>query len=130
VPEFERRLTLDLQAVRRPDGKSLSADVRAPRTMYREVRGDAPDLMVYFGNVAWRSAGTIGYNTLFLEENDTGPDDSVHSFEGVYVVADPSQGAGTRGRDEQLIDIGPTVLSMMGLPNPPDVQGREIARFL
>jgi predicted AlkP superfamily phosphohydrolase/phosphomutase len=129
VASFEARLSQELAAVKRPDGQPLGSDARVPREMYREVRGDAPDLMVYFGNVSWRSAGTIGYDTLFLEENDTGPDDSVHSFDGIYVVRDPARGAGARGPEEKLIDIGPTVLSMMGAPVPSDVQGRPIARF-
>jgi len=130
VPEFEARLTRELQAVHRPDGQPLGVDARIPAKIYHEVRGDAPDLMVYFGNVTWRSAGTIGYETLFLEENDTGPDDSVHSFEGIYVVDRPRSGAGTIGPTENLIDIGPTVLSMLGVPTPPEVQGRPIARFV
>ena len=129
LPEFERKLTADLKGVHAPDGTSLNADVRVPAVVYREVRGDSPDLMVYFGNVAWRSAGTIGYDTLFLAENDTGPDDSVHSFDGIYLVTDPAMGAGMPGPVEKLIDVGPTILAMMGQPVPTEVQGRPIARF-
>jgi predicted AlkP superfamily phosphohydrolase/phosphomutase len=130
VPKFEAQLSADLKALRRPDGSSLEADPRPPRELYREVRGDAPDLMVYFGNAAWRSAGTVGYDTLFLSENDTGPDDSVHSFDGIYCVASPKAGAGAEGPKEKLIDIGPTVLAMMGVEVPANVQGRVISRFL
>ncbi len=129
MADFESRLTRELKEVRRPDGQPLGVDARAPAKIYREVRGDAPDLMVYFGNATWRSAGTIGYDTLFLDENDTGPDDSVHSFEGIYVVDRPQVGAGVLGPTENLIDIGPTILSLMGVPVPPEVQGRPIARF-
>jgi predicted AlkP superfamily phosphohydrolase/phosphomutase len=129
VPKFEAELGDGLRAIRRPDGASLEADVKTPRAVYREVRGDAPDLMVYFGKVDWRSAGTVGYDTLFLAENDTGPDDSVHSFDGLYSITDPKVGAGTRGPTEKLIDIGPTVLSLMGVEVPSNVQGRPIERF-
>ena len=129
VPEFESRFTRELETVRRPDGQPLGVDARIPGKIYREVRGDAPDLMIYFGNATWRSAGTIGYNSLFLDENDTGPDDSVHSFDGIYVVDRPRDGAGVLGPTENLIDIGPTILSLMGVPIPADVQGRPIARF-
>jgi predicted AlkP superfamily phosphohydrolase/phosphomutase len=127
--ELESRLTRELQGVRRPDGHPLGADVRAPQNIYREVRGDPPDLIVYLGDVAWRSAGTVGYGSLFLTENDTGPDDSVHSFDGIYVVDRPQSGAGTVGPPQQIIDIGPSILSMMGVPVPPGLQGRSIARF-
>ena len=129
VPKFEERLTRELQAIRRPDGSSMGVDVRLPRNIYREVRGDAPDLMVYFGDAAWRSAGTVGYPTLYLAENDTGPDDSVHSFQGVYSMSGCASGAGTRGPDEKIIDIGPTLLDILGVDVPSDVQGRPIAHL-
>ena len=129
VPAFEERLRKDLEAVRRPDGQPLGSDVRSPHKVYREVRGDAPDLMVYFGKVDWRSAGTIGYDTLFLEENDTGPDDSVHSFEGIYAISGPGVEGTGPGPTEKLIDIGPSVLAYMGQPIPKSVQGTPIARF-
>lgn len=130
VPAFEEQLRQELTEVRRPDGQLLGSDVRSPHRVYKEVRGDAPDLMVYFGKVDWRSAGTIGYSSLFLEENDTGPDDSVHSFEGIYAV----QGAGLEakgpGPTERLIDIGPTVLAFMGQDIPKSVQGKPIGRLV
>lgn len=130
VASFSEQLVRELGEVRRPDGQPLGSDVRVPKAIYRHVNGDAPDMMAYFGNVSWRSAGTLGHHTLFLQENDTGPDDAVHSFDGVYVVVDPPKGAGTRGETRDLIDIGPTMLSYFGLPIPPSVQGRPIEGFL
>jgi len=129
LPAFEARLTKELQGVRRPDGAPLGVDVRRPKDIYRSVQGDAPDLMVYFGDVAWRSIGTVGYPTLFIEENDTGPDDAVHSFEGIYSISDPVEGRGQRGPVEKLMDIAPTVLTLLGAPVPPEMQGRAIAAF-
>ncbi len=130
IPEFIQRLRSELGEIRRPDGKLLGAEVKVPREIYREVNGDAPDLMVYFGRVAWRSAGTIGYSSLFLEENDTGPDDAVHSFDGIYVVVDPPEHRPSPGSLQNLIDVAPTILQYFGLPIPEAVQGRPIPRFL
>ncbi|MGI0071507.1 MAG: alkaline phosphatase family protein [Thermoplasmata archaeon] len=129
VPVFEAGLRRELAEVRRPDGELLGVEVRSPRDAYREVRGDAPDLMVYFGNVAWRSAGTLGHDSLFLAENDTGPDDAVHSFDGIYSVSGPATGAGTRGPTERILDVAPTLLTLMGQPVPAQLQGRVIERF-
>jgi predicted AlkP superfamily phosphohydrolase/phosphomutase len=67
---------------------------------------------------------------LFLEENDTGPDDAVHSFDGVYCVVDPPKGAGAPGPTRDLIDIGPTLLSYFGMPVPSSLQGKPIPEFL
>ncbi len=131
VPEFVRQLTQELGAIRRPDGQPLGSDVRVPAEIYRSVNGDAPDLMVYFGDVAWRSAGTVGYDTLFLQENDTGPDDAVHSFDGIYAVTGPPEGAApSRGPPRRLIDVGPTLLAYFGLPAAPNAQGEPIPGFL
>ena len=48
--------------------------------------------MVYFDDLYWRSAGTLGWGTKFLLENDTGPDDAVHAQEGMYILYDPRDG--------------------------------------
>lgn len=130
VPTFQRRMVEELNAVRTPRGEPLGADVRVPQAIYREVRGDAPDLMVYFGGLRWRSAGTVGHSTLFLSENDSGPDDSVHSFEGIYVVVDPPSGALGHGSAISLIDIGPTILKAFGLPLPSSLQGVPVPGLL
>ncbi len=127
---FLRQLTDDLRAIRRPDGAPLGADIRAPQEVYHEVHGDAPDLMVYFGDLTWRSSGTLGHRTLFLEENDTGPDDSVHSFDGVYLVMNPETGSTGPGPPASLIDIAPTFLSYYGIPLAPRIQGKSLPGFL
>jgi predicted AlkP superfamily phosphohydrolase/phosphomutase len=130
LTSFKERLVEDLRAIRLPNGTSLRADVRDPARIYRTTTGDAPDLMVYFDDLRWRSAGTVGHPDLFLPENDTGPDDSVHSFEGVYAVGSPPEGTEGPAAPQSMIDIGPTILAKFGLPIPADVQGRPIDRFL
>ncbi|MGI0156378.1 MAG: alkaline phosphatase family protein, partial [Thermoplasmata archaeon] len=129
VPGFEARLREEFRAIRGPDGASLNVDPRSPREIYREVRGDAPDLLVYFGDLRWRAVGTVGHDSLFVEENDKGPDDAVHSFDGVYAVTGPREGVGARGPTERIIDIAPTILDLMGVPVPSRIQGRRIERF-
>jgi predicted AlkP superfamily phosphohydrolase/phosphomutase len=126
VEAFCQQLRRELAEVRRPDGALLGSEVKIPREIYRQVNGDAPDLMAYFGDVAWRSAGTIGYGRLFIDENDTGPDDAVHSFHGIYAAVGSNGAKGRRGPDQQLIDVAPTVLQYFGMPVPPTVQGRPI----
>ena len=127
---FTEQLTRELEQVRRPDGELLGAEVKLPRNVYRQTNGDAPDMMAYFGDVAWRSAGTLGYGSLFIQENDTGPDDAVHSFDGIYMVVDPRHGAGAPGAPHDLIDVAPTLLSYFGVPIPPNVQGKVIPDLL
>jgi predicted AlkP superfamily phosphohydrolase/phosphomutase len=98
--------------------------------VYRQVNGDAPDLMVYFDDLHWRSAGTLGHPTLLLDENDTGPDDAVHGWNGIFVLADPARPAGAAIAQQSILDVTPTLLSLLGLPIPDHVQGRPIAAAL
>lgn len=126
IPAMTQRITKQLGEVTLPDGSPLRPDVRAPAKIYREVVGDAPDLMVYFADLKWRSAGTLGHGGLFLSENDTGPDDSVHSFNGVFLMAEPGRAPQGKIADQSIIDIGPTILHRMGVAAPPKVQGRPI----
>ena len=110
------QLADDLKNVRTPDGRTMGVEFHVPSELYPEVKGDAPDTIVYFGNLSWRSAGTVGHGRWYLEENDTGPDDAVHDWDGIYVLYDP-QGRIVRGnRRAEIYDVAPTILKIMGLP--------------
>jgi predicted AlkP superfamily phosphohydrolase/phosphomutase len=126
VTPTTERLFRELSEVQLPTGGGLRPEIKIPAKIYREVRGDAPDLMVYFANLKWRSAGTLGHGSLFLEENDTGPDDSVHSFEGIYMMSPPAPSAVGPAGPQKIQDIGATILTRMGQPLPPKMQGRPI----
>ncbi len=130
LPALQERLVRELTALRGPDGTPLRVDVLDPKVIYREVRGDPPDLMFYFGELRWRSAGTLGHPTLFLKENDTGPDDAVHGFDGVFLLYDPRRPEGRDIGPQKILDVMPTLLHLMGEEIPPKVQGRVMDPFL
>ena len=81
--------------------------------------------MVYFDDLYWRSAGTLGWGTMYLAENDTGPDDAVHAQHGMYIFYDPQAKVSAR-KDIDITDIAPTVLKALGLPVPADMKGRSL----
>ncbi|MBN1354787.1 alkaline phosphatase family protein [bacterium] len=68
-----------------PDGNLLKNRVIIPRLHYRQIRGYPPDLMVYFGNLAWRSLGEIGVPDIFTRQNNRGPDGANHAQYGVLI---------------------------------------------
>ncbi|MCI4353701.1 MAG: alkaline phosphatase family protein [Thermoplasmata archaeon] len=127
IPALILRLTRELGAVRRPDGAPLGVRVLEPAQTYRSVQSDPPDLMLYFGDLRWRSAGTVGHPGLFLTENDTGPDDAVHSFDGLFAFADPRRPGTEHLPPQRIIDVAPTLLKHLGIPVPDTMQGRPIA---
>lgn len=108
-----------------PDGNPLGSVAHKPEEIYREINNIAPDLIVYFGNLRWRSVGSLGLNRIHSFENDTGPDDANHAQEGLYIYYDPKiQGQG-RGATRHLMDVAPTVLELMDLPVLADMQGQS-----
>jgi len=126
--EKEREdLTKRILALRGPNGEEWKTRVIWPRQYYEEANGEYPDFMVYFDDLYWRSAGTLGHGTKFLPENDTGPDDAVHAQEGIYILYDPADGRSEQ-RDASIIDIAPTVLDRMGIAVPSDMKGKVLGR--
>ena len=108
-----------------PDGEPLGTKVYRPQDVYPEVRGVAPDLIVYFGDLRWRSVGQVGTGDIFTYENDTGPDGANHDRAGVLVMAGAT-GQPVGSRDGlRLIDVGPTILSLYGLEAPDGAEGRS-----
>ena len=126
VDAVRDQLVAELGRLRDPDGAPVRVDVLRPEETYRSVRGDAPDLMVYFDELRLRSAGTMGHPTDFLAENDTGPDDAVHSPYGVFLYA-PSAGTEPKLIPEfSMIQVTPTLLTLLGEPVPAHVQGTAV----
>ena len=121
-----QRLRAGLDQVRKEDGTPLGVRLFAPSEVYDEVRGDPPDLMAYFGNLLWRSAGTVGHGRWFTTENDTGPDDVVHSFEGVFAYRDPNDPVGRHLPPQPIRSVGATLYAHFGLPVPGFVRGEPI----
>ncbi len=124
LPALESDLRRRLAALRTPEGHPFPTRVLEPRELYRSVNGDPPDLMVYFDDLRWRSAGTLGHPSLFLRENDTGPDDAVHSMEGVELLYDPIRPDGRPVTTRSILDVTPTLLAWMGETVPGHIQGR------
>ncbi|NJL82461.1 MAG: phosphodiesterase [Chloroflexaceae bacterium] len=120
------RLVARLEAIPGSDGQPLGVAAYRPQQLYQRVRGIAPDLIVYFQNLAWRSVGTIGLPSLYTLENDTGPDDANHAQHGLLIFCDPHQ----PGRGEidgcQLYDILPTLLSRYQLEIPSELRGETL----
>ncbi|MFQ3634198.1 alkaline phosphatase family protein [Roseiflexus sp.] len=106
-------------------GRIMGTRVFRPEAIYREVRGAAPDLLVYFGDLNWRSVGSVGRKALYTFENDTGPDDANHAQHGIFILYDPRRGGGGRYIDDiSIYDVAPTLLHLLDLDVPPEMIGK------
>jgi predicted AlkP superfamily phosphohydrolase/phosphomutase len=108
------------------EGRPMGTRALRPEDVYPEVRGIAPDLIVYFGNLRWRSVGMLGLGTLYTFENDTGPDDANHAEHGVFLLTGPGLPVG-HADDLSLYDVAPTLQAMLDLPRVPSQRGRVLA---
>lgn len=125
---FRDKLSERIKGITAPDGTPLDTKVFYPQEIYREVRGVAPDLIVYFDNLGWRSVGSFGYGgEIYTFKNDTGPDDANHAVNGIWIYNPPEKNLGGKYlQDIQLMDFAPTILDLFGLPVPADMQGKII----
>lgn len=112
-----------------PNGEHFKNKVFTPEELYgSKAIGDKPDLMVYFDDLYWRSAGTIGHHSLYLDENDTGPDDSVHWYDGIFILYNKKSSKGRKIDRMTIYDVTPTILDRMGMKEkiPTDMRGKVI----
>jgi len=123
--QFKRDLKERLEALPDENGNNIGTRVFFPEDIYTQCKGTPPDMIVYLGDLNWRSAGTIGNRTIHIFENDTGPDDANHAQEGVFLWAN-------RGRPPasvekvSIYDIAPSILDFYGIDVPEDMIGKVI----
>lgn len=125
--EYERlRAELGHRLALLPDdhGEPLKTFAFKPQQLYRAVEGIPPDLIVIFGDLNWRALGTLGYDSLYRSENDTGPDEANHAQHGFFNWIAPTFVPRAEAEDLDILDIAPTVLALAGLPVPAAMQGQ------
>ncbi len=115
-----------LKLIKDNRGNPMNTLIYKTEELFEVLNGDPPDLMVYFDDLNWRSAGTVGYDSMYLDENDTGPDDAVHDWFGVYIIYDPMNRRGENLGVKSILDIAPTSLKILGISIPNDMEGNII----
>lgn len=126
VEAVRDELAEQLAMIPDPDGRPLLTQVFKPEQIYEQVNGIAPDLMVYFGALHWRSVGSFGHGDCYTLENDTGPDDANHAEDGMFILYDPRKPGSGQVDGHQLMDITPTILDRLGGRPTADMQGKII----
>jgi predicted AlkP superfamily phosphohydrolase/phosphomutase len=130
-PSLLAEISANLEALGDENGIPIGTRCFQPHDLYQQVNGIPPDLLIYFGNLAWRSIGTVGWNRIHVFENDTGPDDANHAQNGIFIYHDPQQDLGGRELTSlHLMQIAPTVLHLLGVEVPTDMQKTPIQALL
>lgn len=68
----------------------------------------------------------MGYKGIYTAENDIGPDDANHDYHGIFIMDDRQGRGGGEIRGLHLMDVAPTILHLLSVEVPPDMQGKVI----
>jgi len=123
---FRDEMKARLEATVDDRGRPMGTLVFRPEEIYRNVRNVAPDLIVHFGGLYWRSIGGVGYPGIHVQENDSGPDDCNHAQFGSFVLAAPGVAARGEVTGAHLLHVAPTLLEIGGYDVPSSMQGRSL----
>ncbi len=122
---FRDKFIEELKEIRDENGNDMGTVVYKPEEVYRECKNIPPDLIVYFGNLDYRSAGTVGHKEILIFENDTGPDDANHAQEGIFIFADFQNNFGGKEIYNSIYNITPFVLDFYGIKVNGGFQGEN-----
>lgn len=97
------------------EGNPMGNKALKPEELYTTNNGVAPDLIVIFGVLKWRSVGSLGHGGIYTFENDTGPDEANHAEHGIFIMNNaPDEPSGTK-EGLHLWDVHCTILDLFGL---------------
>ncbi len=122
---FRDQLAEKILNIPGPDGQNWDVTVDKPEDIYEDCQGDYPDLMVYFDSLAWRASSGMGHESMYYYENEIGPDDAVHDWDGIYLAHFPDQST-PKEASQRILDICPTILRYMGIEIPDYMAGSPI----
>jgi predicted AlkP superfamily phosphohydrolase/phosphomutase len=112
------------------DHKGVPMGNRAlrPENIYVQQNNVPPDLILIFGDLRWRSVGSVGIGSTYTFENDTGPDEANHAQHGIFIMNNaPGQDAG-RKEGLHLWDMHSTILELFGMDPAPGALGTSVLR--
>jgi predicted AlkP superfamily phosphohydrolase/phosphomutase len=124
LDDLQRRL----EALPDDRGQPMGTRVFRPHQIYKRLSQIPPDLIVHLGQLYWRSIGGVGYPELYVQENDTGPDDCNHAQFGMFILRAPGAHVHGEVSGAHLLDIAPTLLDAIGHDIPEAMQGRSLLR--
>lgn len=131
VPQVEyqsllEELTRRLSQMSGPQGQPSPSLILKPADTYKAVRGNAPDLLVEFGGLFYRSTETVGYGRVHLPVNEAGLPACNHSEYGMFILAAPNCPLSGEYEGARLLDIAPTLLDLAGYEIPTSMQGKSL----
>jgi predicted AlkP superfamily phosphohydrolase/phosphomutase len=123
---FRDDFKVRLEALVDEQGQPLGVEVWKPEELYSAVRYVAPDLLAHFGGLSWQAVGSVGYATLHVQEDVTGPDGCSLIPYGSLILAAPNNPLQGAIEGMHLLHIAPTLLELGGYAIPSTMQGTSL----
>jgi predicted AlkP superfamily phosphohydrolase/phosphomutase len=89
----------------------------------------APDLTVVLTDWRYRTIGLHDFTTNQVISPAFGPTGD-HRLEGILIASGPAFSTGGQSENASLLDVAPTVLHLLGIPIPDDMDGRVLTELL
>lgn len=115
LPHEIEKLKEKINNLTGPEGEKWETAAYTPQELYENPKGKLSDLMVYWDNLSWRAAGTVGHESMYLLENDTGPDDGVHDWDGIFLTWKKGEKLNIENKVSGLSDIFKVVMSYLSI---------------
>lgn len=112
VESLRATLQEALVRVTGPQGEPWRNRVEAPEDLYRQVRGDAPDLLAFFDELNVRALSLVGAEGVHRERDPRGGDAANHDMQGIFVLAGPDVSARGELSECSIYDVGKSVLAL------------------
>lgn len=132
VRDLLDQLKADLSELKHPEtGAPLVERVYEREELYEGPHAElGPDLTVVLGDWRYRTIGLYDFTTNRVISPAFGPTGD-HRMEGILVASGPPFRPGSApGADADLLDIAPTVLRLLGITPPADMDGRVLDELL
>ena len=133
--DYERtrdQVIADLRALRvsMPDGAPLVEHIWKKEEIYHGAHlAEAPDVLFLPHNLETIAFGDFEFGSNKIVEPSYGVSSS-HRMNGIFIASGAGVEPAGEFRGAQLIDLAPTILHLMGLPVPTDMDGRVLTEAL
>jgi predicted AlkP superfamily phosphohydrolase/phosphomutase len=105
---------------------SMNTIIKKPEKIFKPANANSSDLIVHFDDLYWKSLGKIEYDSIYLDDNDIGPDAAAHDWFGIYFIYDPIKKLGKNLDVNNILDIAPTSLNVLSVKILKDMEGNLI----
>jgi predicted AlkP superfamily phosphohydrolase/phosphomutase len=131
VPSLRRDIKAGLMEITDPETKEpLVERVHEAEELYEGPHAHlAPDLTVVLKDWRYRTIGLHDFTTNRIVSPAFGPTGD-HRMEGILIASGPAFRPGAVPSAATLLDIAPTVLHLMGVPVPADMDGRVLEELI